>query len=79
MITQQTQVKLSVYDVKDRSQGTVSAKPSLLWKQKKTKDGCNHLNPLGVLFFKMYMLGSSMFSVKELLQDKHHRLHLTLR
>lgn len=94
MITQQTQIKLSVYDVKDRSQGTVSSKLNLVqlyliikvnyyMNAKVIADCCdrtelNFLNNIPHML-QMYLLGSAMFPVKELLQDKHHRLHLTLR
>lgn len=76
-INQQTQVKLAVYDVKDRSQGTVRLTPEQ-WK------GCTGLFVSSCFLNKslcvqMYMLGSALFPVKELLQERSHRLELELR
>ncbi|XP_024919819.1 inositol polyphosphate-4-phosphatase type I A isoform X2 [Cynoglossus semilaevis] len=78
-ITQQTQVKLSVYDVKDRSQGTVSTNLRNMTFSLAVNKSWYRLWVVCGFERQMYMLGTAMFSVKELLQDKHHRMHLTLR
>lgn len=78
-INQQTQVKLAVYDVKDRSQGTVQR--TALNTRQHLKSAQRHLsvNTCSSLPVQMYMLGSALFPVKELLQQKSHRLQLELR
>ncbi|XP_053162000.1 inositol polyphosphate-4-phosphatase type I A isoform X3 [Hemicordylus capensis] len=115
LINQMTQIKLSVYDVKDRSQGTSSRMPSqssnppgswqcfapsclplplvvsLVWACKSCTNCFGSFCPSsttliwsepsrgGTIPRQMYLLGSVMFTVKELLKERNHRLHLTLR
>ncbi|CAG01341.1 unnamed protein product, partial [Tetraodon nigroviridis] len=84
-LSQHTQVKLTVYDVKDRSLGTVSpgsGSPPATPGPRRAPAGPppgprRALRPAASL--QMYVLGSALFPVKELLQEQNHRLQLELR
>lgn len=71
-----------MYDVKDRSLGTVrpdtaSLSPSPAHKGSLPPSPAHC--PSNRLCLQMYVLGSALFPVKELLQDHNHHLQLELR
>lgn len=63
-----------MYDVKDRSVGTVRLATSSL-----SSSRLSSLSLKRVVSLQMYVLGSALFPVKELLQDQNHQLQLELR
>uniref|UniRef100_S4R632 Inositol polyphosphate-4-phosphatase type I Ab n=1 Tax=Petromyzon marinus TaxID=7757 RepID=S4R632_PETMA len=68
--TQLTRVRLSVYDVKDRTQGMVRACMRT--------DGAKCHPPHSSPQTQMYLLGTALFTIKDLLSSRNHRLHITL-